>query len=96
MKITWDPAKRIANIVKHRMDFATLTEDIFANALVISAKRGRYKAIRVDANGVISVVFVTLGLEAISVISMLPGFEERKAALQCQKLKRSCATLARI
>ena len=79
MKITWDPPKRIANIVKHRMDFATLTEEFFANALVISAKRGRYKAIGVDANGVISALFVTLGLEGISVISMRPASKnERK------------------
>jgi uncharacterized DUF497 family protein len=79
MKITWDPPKRIANIVKYRLDFATLTEEFFANALVISAKSGRYKAIGVDANGVISVVFVTLGLEGISVISMRPASKnERK------------------
>jgi len=61
------------------MDFATLTEEFFANALVISAKRGRYKAIGVDANGVISALFVTLGLEGISVISMRPASKnERK------------------
>jgi uncharacterized protein len=56
-----------------------LTEEFFANALVISAKSGRYKAIGVDANGAISVVFATLGLEGISVISMRPASKpERK------------------
>jgi len=47
-----------------------LTEDFFADALILSAKFGRYNAIGKDVNGVISVVFATLGLEGISVISM--------------------------
>lgn len=68
MKIVWD--QPIANIAKHGLDFATLTEDFFAEALVISAKNGRYLAIGKDVNGVVSVVFATLGLEGILVISM--------------------------
>jgi hypothetical protein len=52
------------------LDFAVLTEDFFADALILSAKFGRYNAIGKDVNGVISVVFATLGLEGISVISM--------------------------
>ena len=59
MKIFWDQPKRVANIAKHGLDFAALTEDFFADALVISAKSGRYLAIGKDLNGVISVVFVT-------------------------------------
>ncbi len=80
MKIVWDPPKRLANIVKHDgLDFATLTEEFFANALVISAKSGRYQAIGKNTEGVICVVFVVLGLEGISVISMRPASrKERK------------------
>lgn len=79
MKIVWDEPKRIANIAKHGLDFANLTEAFFANALVLSAKAGRYKAIGIDANGVISVVFVVLGLEGLSVVSMrLASKTERK------------------
>ncbi|WP_315831734.1 BrnT family toxin [Bradyrhizobium prioriisuperbiae] len=70
VKIVWDHPKRLANLAKHGLDFATLTEDFFAEALVISARNGRYQAIGKDVNGVISVVFATLGLEGISVISM--------------------------
>ena len=70
MKIIRDRPKRLANIAKHGLDFAALTEDFFADALVIPAKSGRYLAIGKDVNGVISVVFLTLGLEGISVISM--------------------------
>jgi uncharacterized DUF497 family protein len=62
MKIVWDQPKRLANIAKHGLDFATLTEDFFAEALVISAKNGRYLAIGKDVNGAVSVVFAALGL----------------------------------
>lgn len=70
MKIVWDEPKRLANITKHGLDFAALTEDFFADALIRSANYGRYIAIGMDVNGVISVVFATLGLEGISIISM--------------------------
>ena len=78
MKIVWDHPKRLANIAKHGLDFATLTEDFFADALVIHAKSGRYNAIGKDVNGVISVVFATLGLEGISIISMRPASVREK------------------
>ena len=84
MKIVWDQPKRLANIAKHRLDFASLTEEFFAEALVISAKSGRYLAIGKDVNGVISVVFVTLGLEGISVISMRPASKEERRLYNAQ------------
>jgi uncharacterized DUF497 family protein len=79
MKVTSDQPKRLANMAKHGLDFAILTEEFFADALVISAKSGRYQAIGRDASGVISVVFAVLGLEGISVVSMRPASKrERK------------------
>jgi uncharacterized DUF497 family protein len=84
MKIVWDHPKRLANIAKHRLDFASLTEEFFADALVISAKSGRYLAIGKDVNGVISVVFATLGLEGISVISMRPASKEERRLYNAQ------------
>lgn len=84
MKIVWDQPKRLANIARHRLDFASLTEEFFANALVISAKSGRYLAIGKDVNGVISVVFVTLGLEGISVISMRPASKNERRLYNAQ------------
>ena len=78
MKIAWDHPKRLANIAKHGMDFATLTADYFADALVLSAKSGRHLAIGKDANGIISVVFAILGLEGISVISMRPASKKER------------------
>ena len=58
-----------------------MTEDFFADALILSAKFGRYNAIGKDVNGVISVVFVTLGMEGISVISMRRVLEDGKETL---------------
>ena len=84
MKIVWDQPKRLANIAWHRLDFASLTEEFFADALVISAKSGRYLAIGKDVNGVISVVFVTLGLEGISVISMRPASKKERRLYNAQ------------
>jgi uncharacterized protein len=54
-----------------------LTE-FFASPLVLSGKSGRYRAIGMDANGVISVVFAVLGLEGISVISMRPPSKKER------------------
>ena len=84
MKIVWDQPKRLANIAKHRLDFASLTEEFFADALVISAKSGRYLAIGEDVNGVISVVFATLGHEGISVISMRPASKQERRLYNAQ------------
>jgi uncharacterized DUF497 family protein len=36
VKIVWDEPKRLANMTKHGLDFAALTEDFFADALILS------------------------------------------------------------
>ena len=79
MRIVWDEPKRAANFVKHGMDFADLDETFFANALITGAKKRRWRAIGVNPNGVIAVVFAKYGREGISVISMRPAnVTERK------------------
>lgn len=70
MKLEFDLAKQAANIKKHGFDFAELTSDFFATALVEPARGGRYKAIGLYDNYPLSVVFKPLGTEAISIISM--------------------------
>jgi uncharacterized DUF497 family protein len=70
MKILWDEPKRLANLDKHGLDFAELDETFFDNALVLPTYNGRWVGIGKNIRGVIVVVFVTLGKEAISVISM--------------------------
>lgn len=73
MKIVWDEPKRLINLNKHGFDFADLTEDFFLTALIQPAKLGRYMAVGKLNDGTIVVIFVTLGTEAISVVSMRPA-----------------------
>ena len=81
MIITWDEPKRQVNITRHAMDFADLDVAFFENAIIRRSYSGRWLAIGRSVNGVISVVFATLGQEAISVISMRPASrKERKLA----------------
>ena len=79
MQIVWDEPKRQANIAKHGLDFADLTFDFFLSAMVAEAKDRRLMAIGRFADGTIAVVFVALGSEGLSVISMRPaGKKERE------------------
>lgn len=84
MKIVWDEPKRL--LAKHGLDFADLSETFFDNALVLPSHNGRWAGIGKNIRGVIVVVFVSLGKEAISVISM-PSQQERKEAI-CRTLRR--------
>jgi len=79
MRIVWDEPKRLANLDKHGLDFADLNEAFFESALVLPAHGGRWAGIGKTIRGVIVVVFVKLGIEAVSVISMRPASRnERK------------------
>ena len=70
MKIVWDEPKRLANIARHGMDFADLDEAFFESSIIVPAKPGRLIAIGRHRNGIILVVFVALGAEGLSVVSM--------------------------
>jgi uncharacterized protein len=79
MRIVWDEPKRLANLDKHGLDFADLNEAFFESALVLPARNRRWAGIGKNIRGVIVVVFVKLGVEAVSVISMRPASRnERK------------------
>jgi uncharacterized protein len=79
VKIVWDEPKRLANLEKHGLDFADLDEAFFENSLVASGNRPkRWRAIGVNAGGVIVVVFVRLGREGISIISMRPASKNER------------------
>ncbi len=73
MKILWDEPKRLANLDKHGLDFADLNETFFDNALVLPSYNKRWRGIGKNIRSVVVVVFVTLGKEAVSVISMRPA-----------------------
>ena len=79
MKIVWDEPKRLANLDKHGLDFADLNEIFFDSALVLPSRHKRWLGIGKNMRGVIVVVFVVLGKEAVSLISMRPASKnERK------------------
>ena len=63
----------MANLDKHGLDFADLNETFFDTALVLPSYNNRWQGIGKHIRGVIVVVFVTLGKEAVSVISMRPA-----------------------
>jgi uncharacterized DUF497 family protein len=73
MRILWDEPKRLANIDKHGLDFAALTEGFFSQAMIRAAKGERYLAIGFIGASAVAVVFRPLGAEALSVISMRPA-----------------------
>ena len=86
MSILWDEPKRLANLAKHGLDFADLNETFFDSALVVPSYNKRWAGIGKNIRGVIAVVFVTLGKEAVSVISMRPASKnERKLYVERQK-----------
>ena len=70
MRIEWDEPKRLANLAKHGLDFADLAPAFFEGALVSFANRGRYLAVGLLQHRPVSVIFTSLGTEAISVVSL--------------------------
>lgn len=87
MKIVWDEPKRLANLDKHGLDFADLTEAFFVDALFAPSKAKRWKGIGANLSGVICVVFARLGREGVSVISMRPASREERE-LYAETLKQ--------
>jgi uncharacterized protein len=73
MQILWDEPKRLANPDKHGLDFADLNEAFFDSALILPSHNKHWRSIGKTIRGVVVVVFVTLGKEAVSVISMRPA-----------------------
>jgi uncharacterized DUF497 family protein len=79
MQIVWDEPKRLANLDKHGLDFADLDETFFDSALVLPSHHNRWLGIGKNMRSLIVVVFVALGKEAVSVVSMRPASKnERK------------------
>ena len=60
------------------MDFADLDETFFGNSVITPAKFNRLAAVGRHPNGIILVVFVKLGTEALSVISMRPASRKER------------------
>jgi uncharacterized protein len=73
MRIVWDEPKRLANIASHGMDFADLDDAFFEGSVIVPGKLGRQIAVGRHRSGIILVVFVALGAEGLSVVSMRPA-----------------------
>lgn len=85
VKIVWDEVKRARNLEKHDLDFADLDLEFFAGALVLAVKQRRLKAIGAWSDTMIAVIFMRLGAEGISLISLRPASRrERKLYEQGQ------------
>lgn len=82
MVIVWDEPKRLANIDKHGLDFSDLSLEFFQRAFIRPAKRGRLQAIGHLADGTVAVIFVRLGTEGLSVISMRAASPTERRALR--------------
>jgi uncharacterized protein len=80
--VTWDSAKRLANLDKHGLDFADLELEFFLNSVVAPVRDRRFKAIGSTRGGrVIVVIFAPLGTESVSVISMRPANRKERSLL---------------
>lgn len=78
MRIVWDEPKRLANIARHGMDFADLDETFLEGSVIVPAKSGRLISVCRHHSGIIVVVFVTLGTEGVSVVSMRPASSKER------------------
>ncbi len=82
MIIVWDEPKRQQNIAKHGLDFAELDESFFAGASILSAKSGRTIAIgELNDRIVVAVIYMPLGREALSIISMRPASRRERSLI---------------
>ena len=82
MRIVWDEPKRLANLEKHRLDFAALTDEWFANAWVEPARDERFRALGRLDDGLVVVIFAALGTEALSIISMRPASRQERRLIE--------------
>lgn len=71
VRIVFDPIKCRSNIEKHGFDFADLTLAFFEEARIYPAKESRFIAVgQWGERLLVAVIFLPLGAEAISVVSM--------------------------
>lgn len=80
MIFVWDETKRLANLAKHKLDFADKENGFnFADAIALPAKpsttgRNRLRLIG-ELNGALLVAIIAspLGAEAVSIVSLRPA-----------------------
>ncbi|NHT78024.1 hypothetical protein G8E10_20185 [Rhizobiaceae bacterium CRRU44] len=80
MRIVFDEIKRRSNIQKHGYDFDLIEHSFFVAARIFEAKQGRKVAIGPIGPNLISVIFVPLGREGLSVLSMRRASKKERRA----------------
>lgn len=82
MEIVWDEPKRLANLAKHDgLNFADLDDLFFERSVILPARDNRLIAVGRLKGGVVVVVFVVLGSEGVSVVSMRPANRKERKLL---------------
>jgi uncharacterized protein len=81
MKISWDEAKRIANLQKHGFDFEDVYFFDWKNAVITTSHGGRFKAIGYYEDGTAVVAYALLGSGAVSIISFRPASNKESKVL---------------
>jgi uncharacterized DUF497 family protein len=81
MMILWDEPKRQATLDARGLDFAALTPEFFAAAVVRPAKNGRLQAVGRLNGRIVSVVYRPMGREALSVVSMRDANQKERRLL---------------
>lgn len=79
--IVWDEPKRAWTLAERGLDFADLDEAFFLDAVVVPARNGRLKAVGRLGDAVLAVIFVPLGTQGLSVISMRVADRKERALL---------------
>ncbi len=79
VRIIWDEPKRLNNLSKHGLDFASLDFGFFEGALIVPSSSGRAVAIgEFRGTIIVAVVFKPMGAEALSIISMRPASRKER------------------
>jgi uncharacterized protein len=78
MMIIWDEPKRVANRAKHGLDFGDLTPEYFAHAGITRSHGGRLVAVGDLNERLVTVIFLPMGREGLSVISMRPASRKER------------------
>ncbi len=93
IRIVWDEHKRQANLEKHGFDFADVSDLDWATALIEEGGldalgKRRLKAIGYFRDGTAAVIFMTLGTEAVSIISFRPASAKERKRLSWPQRQR--------
>lgn len=84
MVIIWDEPKRLSNLVKHGLDFASVEPSFdFEHAIVLPGKPGKSGRPRLRIIGemdgdLVALVASPLGAEAFAIVSLRPASKQER------------------